>query len=83
MTINLESQLAGRLILGLTAIGFAYYTLWVIALPFVDAEYKKQVSAFFPPVELALGIPSLVGTVLFCGLFFRAYYLVTLDRKES
>ncbi len=80
--VNLESQFLGRLILGGTLLLFAYYTLWVIGLPFVDAEYKKSVSAFFPPVELALGIPSLLGTILFGALFLRAYYLVRLDRKD-
>jgi hypothetical protein len=46
-------------------------------------QYKDFVSGFFPPVEFALGIPSLIGSVLFVALISRAYFLVRKDRAED
>ena len=46
-------------------------------------QYKDLLSGFFPPVELALGIPSLIGSVLFLSLLARAYFLVRKDRAED
>lgn len=46
-------------------------------------QYQDFVSGFFPPVELALGIPSLIGTTIFVVLLARAFYLVRKDRKED
>lgn len=80
---QLENRDVGRATLVITAVVFTYYTLWVIGLPFVDAEYKETVEAFFPPVQLALVIPSFVGTVTFTALIARAYYLVLVDRRAD
>lgn len=76
----MQNWLYGRVVLSVTLVLLSYYTLWVIALPFVDDDYNFLVQ-FFPPVEVALGIPALLGTITFVGLFLRAYYLVVQDRK--
>lgn len=81
MKIWIENRDLGKLCLTLTGIAFFYYTLWVIVLPFVDEEYKAQISAYFPPLPLAFIIPSLIGTSVFVALLIRAYQLVLLDRK--
>ena len=83
MKIWIENRDLGKLLLSLTFISFFYYTLWVIALPFVQSEYKETINAFFPPVELALIIPSSIGTLIFLTLFARAYQLVRLDREQE
>ena len=36
--------------------GFVYYTVWALALPFVDAE--QPLHAFFPPRHLAVALPA-------------------------
>jgi hypothetical protein len=46
-------------------------------------QYKDFVGGFFPPVEFALGIPSLIGSSIFLVLIARAYYLVRKDRNEE
>jgi len=80
---RLENRDFGKLLLFLTSIFFFYYTLWVLALPFVDEDYKKTVTAYFLPVELALGIPSAIGTSVFLLLLLNAYRLVKFDRDQE
>lgn len=80
---KIENQVLGKVLLFLTSVFFFYYTLWVLALPFVDEDYKEIVTAYFPPVELALGIPSAISTVLFLLLLLNAYRLVKFDRDQE
>ena len=80
---KIENQDLGKVLLFLTSVFFFYYTLWVLALPFVDEDYKEIVTAYFPPVELALGIPSAISTVLFLLLLLNAYRLVKFDRDQE
>ena len=79
----IENRDLGKVYLSVTLTLFAYYTLWVIVLPFVEPEYKETVSAFFPPLELALIVPAVLGVTLFTLLLGRAYQLVCLDRSED
>jgi len=79
----LENRTLGKLILTLTSLFFGYYTFWIILLPFVDADYKAAVAGLFPPVELALIIPSVVGSSVFTLLLIRAYHLVCIDRARG
>lgn len=81
--IWIENQDLGKIILSFTGLVFLYYTFWVIFLPFVDEEYKDRVSAFFPPLTLALTIPSAIGSSVFLLLLVRAYHLVRLDRSNK
>ena len=74
---------AGKLYLGLTAVFFAYYTVWVLALPFVPEEFAWVRTKFFPPVELALGFPAALGTAVTVALFLRTWYLVREDRAKD
>ena len=77
----METQTKGYINISLALVFFIYYTLWVIGLPFVDPEYAPLVHRFFPPVELALGVPCLVGGTLFLLLLAKSYYMVCQDRK--
>ena len=83
MMIWIENRDLGKVILSLTFILFFYYTLWVIVLPFVDEDYKETINAYFPPVELALVIPSSIGTIIFLSLLLRAYTLIKMDRERE
>lgn len=76
----IENRDLGKLILSLTAIFFAYYTFWIIVLPFVDSEYEPQVAAFFPKVEIGLIVPAALGAFVLLILWARAYQLVQTDR---
>ena len=81
--IWIENRDLGKVYLSVTFVAFAYYTLWVIVLPFVEPEYKDRVSAFFPPLQLALLVPSVIGATVFTLLLCRAYHLVSLDRMQG
>lgn len=83
LAMPLENETVGKLNLVLLSLFFTYYTVWVIVLPFVDADYLPLVHRFFPPVEVALGVPALVGSTAFLLLLIRAYYLVRKDRKTN
>ena len=76
----IENRHLGKILLSITSLLFAYYTFWIILLPFVDAEYKPQVSAFFPRVEIGLIIPAALGALVLFVLWARAYQLVQADR---
>ena len=77
----IENQLLGQLWLTLTGLLFLYYTLWVIGLPFVEEDYKEALASYFPPLELALGVPAFLGSTLFLSLLLRAYQLTLMDRQ--
>mmetsp|Transcript_16223 Transcript_16223/g.23808 ORF Transcript_16223/g.23808 Transcript_16223/m.23808 type:complete len:89 (-) Transcript_16223:44-310(-) len=42
---------------------FAYYTLWVIILPFVDVNHPVQ--QYFPPKHYAIQIPLVLLIIIF------------------
>ena len=46
-------------------------SLWVLATPFVSAEYRSLWSAAFPPVDYALLPPAVASSALFLGLLAR------------
>ncbi|XP_035411120.1 dolichol phosphate-mannose biosynthesis regulatory protein [Cygnus olor] len=48
---------------------FAYYTLWIVALPFIDSTHA--IHRFFLPREYAVIIPVVAGLLLllFIGVF--------------
>ena len=76
----IENRDLGKLLLSFTSVLFAYYTFWIIVLPFVDSEYEPQVAAFFPRVEIGLLVPAALGTFVLLILWARAYQLVQTDR---
>ena len=77
----MENRTKGSIYIGISSLFFIYYTLWVIGLPFLDEEYAPLIHKYFPPVELALGIPCLVFGIIFIFIFAKAYILVCRDRK--
>jgi len=79
----MENRIKGCINIGVSSLFFIYYTLWVIGLPFVDDEYAPIINKFFPPVELALGIPCLIFGMIFLVLLAQAYKMVCRDRKSN
>ena len=79
----IENRDLGKILIAFTLITIAYYTFWIIVLPFVDCEYKEQVATYFLPVEIALFIPTATGTFVFAILWARAYQLVLQDRASE
>ncbi|XP_043929371.1 dolichol phosphate-mannose biosynthesis regulatory protein-like [Protopterus annectens] len=57
---------------GVGLVGFMYYTIWVIVLPFVDEEHV--IHSYFLPQEFAVLINAVAGLllVLFVGAFIAA-----------
>ncbi len=86
MSVFVENRTLGRVYLTLLALFVVYYSLWVLALPFVSDSAPDWlldlVRVLFPArASVALGIPALLGTVLLTSLLARAYYLVRQDRR--
>ena len=80
----MESRSVGWLNLTLVSVLFAYYTLWVIALPFVDEAYLPLAKKVFPlGPEVALGVPCGLAAVICLPLLARAYQLVSQDRLAA
>ncbi|NP_001165179.1 dolichyl-phosphate mannosyltransferase polypeptide 2, regulatory subunit L homeolog [Xenopus laevis] len=64
-----SDRLAGAGLVVLSSIIFAYYTVWVILLPFIDNDHV--IHSFFLPREYAVLLPLAVALVLllFIGIF--------------
>ncbi|TFJ81795.1 hypothetical protein NSK_007042 [Nannochloropsis salina CCMP1776] len=60
-----EDQLVGAFLLFVAVVVFVYYTLWVLVVPFIDADVGLH--TFFPPRYYAIAIPAIL-LVLFVGL---------------
>eukprot|EP00095_Tigriopus_kingsejongensis_P003817 maker-scaffold278_size225338-snap-gene-1.24 protein:Tk03817 transcript:maker-scaffold278_size225338-snap-gene-1.24-mRNA-1 annotation:"hypothetical protein EAI_01550" len=72
----------GPLQLAVTGLLLGYYTLGVIGLPFVAADYRPWVEPWFPSPAVALGVPAACGSLVTGLLGARAYYLVRQDRAQ-
>ena len=86
-TFFVENRIVGRSNLVLLSAFLVYYSLWVLALPFVDGSpdwLRLVVHRLFPlPASVALGIPAGMGLATLLTLLARAYYLVRKDRGEE
>jgi hypothetical protein len=78
-----SNRVLGRLHLAAASVFFAYYSLWVLATPFVDPAYSAAWARVFPPVSYALVPPAVASTTIFLALLARAYYLVRQSRKKK
>ncbi len=79
-----ENRTLGRAGLALLGAFLLYYSIWVLALPFLEGPpwLVHLVRRAFPfPVSAALGVPAALGTALLGTLLARAYYLVLQDRR--
>lgn len=83
MKTFLENRLFGLAALIVISVFLFYYTIWVIVLPFVSEPYQSMVSAYFPPVSLALAIPVAMGSFVSLLLLGRAFQLVCQDRERE
>jgi len=82
--MKMENRTVGQLNLFLVGLAFAYYTAWIIGLPFVDEDYLPLVKPFFPlGPEWGLGVPCVLMTIICVPLFIRTYQLVKEDREAE
>lgn len=63
----------GKAILILTSSLFLYYTIWIIALPFID---DNRIRSFFGSHNIALIIPAVSGLCFIGGLVLFTIYHV-------
>jgi hypothetical protein len=57
-----DDQILGGIILGITFVAFAYFSVWILITPFDEASDIKQV---FPSSYLAFSIATMVLLLLF------------------
>ncbi|XP_076172271.1 uncharacterized protein LOC143149083 [Ptiloglossa arizonensis] len=63
----------GKIILIVTLILFLYYTIWVIALPFID---DNRIRSLFGSHNFALMVPAILGLCFSGGLvLFTIYHI--------
>ncbi|KAH0615552.1 hypothetical protein JD844_004983 [Phrynosoma platyrhinos] len=67
-------QLVGYGLVAFSLVLFAYYTIWIIALPFIESEHP--IHTFFLPREYSVIIPVVAGLLLL--LFVGESRLYTL-----
>ncbi|XP_031839860.1 uncharacterized protein LOC116430197 [Nomia melanderi] len=70
--LNTDSE-TGKVILLVTLILFLYYTIWIIALPFID---DSKIRLLFGSPDLALMIPAISGLCFIGGLILFTIYHV-------
>ncbi|XP_054853901.1 dolichol phosphate-mannose biosynthesis regulatory protein [Eublepharis macularius] len=62
-------QLVGYGLVGFSLVLFAYYTIWIIILPFIESDHV--IHKYFLPREYSVIIPVVAGLLLllFVGAF--------------
>uniref|UniRef100_A0A8D2LTJ0 Dolichol phosphate-mannose biosynthesis regulatory protein n=1 Tax=Varanus komodoensis TaxID=61221 RepID=A0A8D2LTJ0_VARKO len=63
-------QLVGYGLVAFSLVLFAYYTIWIIILPFMESDH--QIHKYFLPREFSVIIPVVAGLLLllFVGEYF-------------
>ncbi|XP_032088320.1 dolichol phosphate-mannose biosynthesis regulatory protein [Thamnophis elegans] len=66
---TVSDQLVGYGLVAFSLVLFAYYTIWIIVLPFIESDHL--VHKYFLPREYSVIIPVVAGLVLllFIGTF--------------
>lgn len=76
-------SIVGLGMFAIASIVFAYYTFWMLALPFIDAD--SIVQSFFPPREWIIRIPAaiLIIGVAIIGTFVGSVILAGQKKKAA
>nr|CCA22231.1 conserved hypothetical protein [Albugo laibachii Nc14] len=61
--MSVSDKTAGVIVLSLSSILYAYYTVWVILTPFIDSDHPIQ--RIFAPYHFALVLPAIILVLLF------------------
>ncbi|XP_012576587.1 PREDICTED: dolichol phosphate-mannose biosynthesis regulatory protein [Condylura cristata] len=74
-------QVAGLGLVAASLVIFAYYTVWVILLPFIDSQHV--IHKYFLPRAYAVAIPLAAGLLLllFVGVFIA--YVMLKNQKGT
>ncbi|XP_074655801.1 dolichol phosphate-mannose biosynthesis regulatory protein-like isoform X2 [Tubulanus polymorphus] len=67
--------------IGLAGLIFSYYTIWVIALPFVDNEHV--IHRFFLPRIYAIAIPLIAGIAVLSVVGLVLGVVLMTNRKTK
>ncbi|GLJ05179.1 hypothetical protein SUGI_0012880 [Cryptomeria japonica] len=80
--MDLEGKAVGLFMVFFSFSVFAYYTFWVIILPFVDRDHFAH--NYFLPREYAIIIPTFAGVALLSFLLvFVGFTLLKAKQKAS
>ncbi|CAH1787947.1 unnamed protein product, partial [Owenia fusiformis] len=74
-------QTVGMAMMGFAGAIFAYYTIWVIVLPFVDADHI--VHQYFLPRMYAVTLPLLAGVALLAFIGAFVLYMTNKSKKPK
>ncbi|XP_069465206.1 dolichol phosphate-mannose biosynthesis regulatory protein [Ambystoma mexicanum] len=76
-------QLVGAGLVAFSSVLFTYYTLWIIILPFIDADHV--IHKYFLPREYSVIIPLVAGLLLvfFVGLFILFVMWKSRTQKKT
>ncbi|XP_040819286.1 dolichol phosphate-mannose biosynthesis regulatory protein isoform X2 [Ochotona curzoniae] len=74
-------QVVGLGLVALSLIVFAYYSVWVVLLPFIDSQHV--IHKYFLPRAYAITIPLVAGLLLllFVGLFIS--YVMMKNQRPA
>ncbi|XP_042334176.1 dolichol phosphate-mannose biosynthesis regulatory protein [Sceloporus undulatus] len=70
-------QLVGYGLVAFSLLLFAYYTIWIIILPFIESEHL--IHTFFLPREYSVIIPVVAGLLL---LLFVGTFIAVISWKN-
>jgi len=74
-------QAVGYGMVGLAASIFAYYTVWILLLPFVDPEHAVQ--DFFPPRIYAVTVPIVAGVCVLIVLGIAVGVIMAKKKSKA
>eukprot|EP00249_Psilotum_nudum_P037062 c9389_g1_i1 orf=215-466(-) len=79
--MEVGDRAVGFLILLFSVSLFAYYTFWVIILPFVDSDHF--IHKYFLSQEYAIIIPTFAGVSLLCFLLVFIGVVMLKERNSK
>ncbi|KAJ1832090.1 Dolichol phosphate-mannose biosynthesis regulatory protein [Coemansia sp. RSA 2711] len=79
---QVNDKLIGAALLAIGSFVFAYYSIWTLVLPFVDADHPAH--KLFPPQWFAIAIPVFLLAVGVTGVFgFLSFVMLKSGRQAA
>ncbi|CBI33827.3 hypothetical protein VitviT2T_002501 [Vitis vinifera] len=79
--MELADRAVGFLLSFISISIFAYYTFWVIILPFVDSDHF--IHKYFLPQDYAILIPVFAGVTLLCFLCTFVGFVMLKSKQKA
>ncbi|KAI9501467.1 Dolichol phosphate-mannose biosynthesis regulatory protein [Coemansia spiralis] len=79
---QINDKAVGAALLAIGSFVFAYYSIWTLVIPFVDADHPAR--GLFPPQWFAIALPVFLLVVGVTGVFgFLSFVMLKSGKKAA